>query len=178
MTIKLNDRDMSIISFIKEFKAVSTSTLARLYFPSQATAERRLRKLVDHKKLYRTRDNILSEYIYYIKKPTNIKHCLKVAEVYSLIKTNDSIQIIKYKREYTVKYKSKALIADIMFVIRKDNKLIPILVEVDLSKAYNNKYTDYITTGYYKQLFPVVPKIIIISNRTPKTSIEVQWYKL
>ena len=176
--IKLNDRDMKVINFVKEFKAVSASTIARLYFPSLATAERRLRKLVDNKKLYRSRDNILSEYIYYTKKPTNIKHCLKIAEVYSLLTTNNDIQLIKYKREYEIKYRNKSLRADLMAVIKSNGKLLPVLIEIDLTKAYNNKYTEYINSKHYQQLFPIVPKIIVISNRTPKTTIDISWYKL
>lgn len=176
--MKMTDRDFKIIDFIKEFKCVSTTTIARLYFPSLATAERRLKKLVDHKKILRTRDNIISEYIYYIKKPTNVKHCYIIAEVYSKLATNKDIQLIKYKREYEIKYRAKTLRTDLMAVIKSNNKLIPILIEIDLTKSYKDKYTEYINSKYYQQKFPMIPKIISISNRTPKSSINIIWYKL
>ena len=169
--MKMTDRDFKIIDFIKEFKCVSTTTIARLYFPSLATAERRLKKLVDNKKLLRARDNIISEYVYYIKKPTNLKHCILIAEVYSKLATNKDIQLIKYKREYEIKFRAKTLRTDLMAVIRtKDNKLVPILIEIDLTKSYKDKYTEYITSKHYQQKFPMIPKIICISNRTPKSS--------
>ena len=177
--MKMTDRDFKIIDFIKEFKCVSTTTIARLYFPSLATAERRLKKLVDNKKLLRARDNIISEYVYYIKKPTNLKHCILIAEVYSKLATNKDIQLIKYKREYEIKFRAKTLRTDLMAVIRtKDNKLVPILIEIDLTKSYKDKYTEYITSKHYQQKFPMIPKIICISNRTPKSSINIIWYKL
>ena len=176
--MKMTDRDYKIIEFIKEFKIVSSSTIARLYFPSLATAERRLKKLVDHRKLFRTRDNIISEYIYYIKKPTNLKHCILIAEVYSKLATNKDIQLIKYKREYEIKFRAKTFRTDLMAVIKSNNKLIPILIEIDLTKSYKDKYTEYINSKHYQQKFPMIPKIIVISNRTPKSSINIIWYKL
>lgn len=176
--MKMTDRDYKIIEFIKEFKAVSTTTIARLYFPSLATTERRLKKLVEHKKLLRTRDDVISEYYYYTKRPTNIKHCLIIADIYSKLATNKDIQLIKYKREYLIKYRVKELRTDLMVVIKSNNKLIPILIEIDLTKAYKDKYTEYIQSKYYTQLFPMAPKIISISNRTPKSSIDLLWFKL
>lgn len=176
--IKLTQRDLDIIDFLKEFKICSTSTIERLFFPSQSSCEKRLAKLTDARKIARTRDNILSEYLYYIPnaKPSNIKHSLIIADVYSKIATTE--KVLKYKREYEIKHRAEVLRADLMLVIQGEKGVTPLLVEIDLTKAYNEKYTQYITSGYYKQLFPIAPQIICISNRTPKTSISVQWYKL
>lgn len=176
--MKMTDRDYKVIEFIKEFRIASASTIARLYFPSLATAERRLKKLVDNRKLYRTRDDVISEYVYYTKKPTNIKHSLMIADIYSKLATNKDIQLIKCKREYEIKFRAKTLKADLMAVIKSNNKLVPILIEIDLTKAYKDKYTEYINSKYYQQKFPIVPKLIVISNRTPKSSINIIWYKL
>lgn len=174
--IKMTDRDFQIIEFIKEFKAVKASTIARLYFPSLATAERRLKKLCEIKKLHRNRDTIISEYYYYIKRPTNIKHSLVMADVYSLIKTR--YPIIKYKREYEIKYRNITLRTDLMMVLKINNKPIPLLIEVDLTKAYKDKYSDYISKNYYQQKFGVKPEVIVISDRTPKSKIDINWRKL
>ena len=66
-----------------------------------------------------------------------------------------------------------------MAVIRtKDNKLIPVIIEIDLTKKYKNKYDDYIQSRYYQQKFPVSPVIVCISNRTPQSNIPVKWLKL
>lgn len=174
--IKLTERDIEIIEFVKEFKAASTTTIARLFFPSLATAERRLKKLCESKKLYRNRDDIISEYYYYTKKPTNLKHALVIADVYSLIK--EQHHIIKYKREYVIKYRSSNVRTDLMLVLKVNNKLVPLLIEIDLCKKYNNKYTDYISKGYYSQIFGVKPEVVVVSNRTPESTIPIRWYKL
>ena len=179
MKILMTDRDIQIIEFIKEFKAVKASTIARLYFPSLATAERRLKKLVESHKLHRTRENVISEYIYYIKrKPTNVKHSLIIADIYSKLMTEQSIQLIKYKREYELKYRNITLRVDLMAVIKINNKLVPLLVEIDLTKKYKNKYSEYINSGYYQQKFGAEPEVLVISDRTPESKIQIHWYKL
>jgi hypothetical protein len=176
--IKLTDRDYKVIAFIKEYKIAKTSTIKRLFFSTKANAcEKRLAKLVEHKKLYRYRENILSEYCYYIKRPSNIKHSLLISDIYSRLITE--YKVIKCKREYEIKYRNKSIRADLMAVVQLNNKLVPILFEIDLTKAYDNKYTEYISKYYYKQLFPIEPTIVVISNRTPKNAeISIKWYKL
>ena len=175
--IKLTDRDYKVISCIKEYKIAKTSTIERLFFNSKATCEKRLTKLVEIKKLYRYRENILSEYCYYVKRPTNIKHSLLISDIYSRLTTE--YKVVKCKREYEIKYRNKSIRADLMAVIQLNNKLVPLLFEIDLSKSYDNKYTEYISKYYYKQLFPIEPTIVVISNRTPKNAeISIKWYKL
>lgn len=175
--IKLTSRDFAIIDFLKEFKVADTSTLQSLFFNSQATTERRLKLLTTHGYIKRNRNDILSEYYYYIKrKPTNIKHALIVSKLYAKIKS--SYEIIVYKKEYELKYKNITLRADLMTVLKIEGRLVPVLYEVDLSKAYKDKYTDYINSSYYKFKFPIAPKIAVVSNRTPKSSIEIKWLKI
>lgn len=175
--IKLTDRDKQILAFIKEYKIANTSTIARLYFPSIATCEKRLRKLCDNRLLNRYRDNILTEYVYYKgSRPTNIKHSLAISRVYSLLATE--YQVLKCKREYEIKYKNKLIRSDLMAIVKLNNKIVPILFEIELSKAYDNKYSDYIQGNYWQQLFGEKPIVVVISNRTPKSSIPLHWYKL
>ena len=175
--LKLTQRDIEIINFVKEYKAVDINTIARLYFPSLATAEKRLRKLVEARKLNRSRANILEPYVYYLKsKPTNLKHSLALSQVYSLLQSN--YEVVKCRREWQCKYYSKTLQPDLMLVIRRYGKLYSLFIEVDLSKKYNEKYTSYIKSGYYKMIFPTPPIIIVISNRTPSSNIDIVWVKL
>ena len=177
MTIKLTQRDMNIISFIKEYKIANTSTIQRLFFPSLATTEKRLRLLVEHKYLNRYRGNILSEYVYYKgSRPTNIKHSLLISDIYSKLATE--YDLIKCRREYEIKYKSNILRADILAIVKLNGRVVPCLIEIELTKAYSNKYTDYMNSGYFLQLFGEKPIIVIISNRIPKSSIPIHWVKL
>ena len=177
MTLKMTDRDYEVLEFIKNYKVADTDTIARLYFPSIATAEKRLRKLVEAKKLNRFREDILHPYVYYKNsKPTNLKHSLAIARVYSILKSE--YEVVKCKREWQCKYYSKTLQPDLMLVIRRYGKLFSLFIEVDLSKKYNEKYTSYIKSGYYKMTFPTPPIIIVISNRTPSSNIDITWLKL
>lgn len=175
--IKLTQRDYEVLQFIKEYKVADINTIQALFFPSIPTAEKRLRKLCEAKKLNRSRANILEPYVYYKNsKPTNLKHSLAIARVYSILQSE--YEVVKCKREWECKYYSKTLRPDLMLVIRRYGKLIPLLIEVDLSKAYKNKYDTFIKSEYYKQYFPVSPIIIVISNRTPKSNTNIVWLRL
>lgn len=174
--IKLTSRDLDIIQFLKEFKIADTKTLQRLYFPSQSSCEKRLTKLADSRKIFRTRESTISIYNYYVSKPTNIKHSLLISDIYSRIATTE--KLLKFKREYELKFKKDILRCDFMAVIQRGGKVVPVIIEIDLTKAYNNKYTQYIKSGHYKMLFPIEPVIVVISNRTPKSDIPVTWVKL
>ena len=176
--MKLTNRDRELLSFIREYKCANTGTIERLFFKSKQTAQKRLKILSDNKKLKKVREDINVPYTYYInKKPRNIVHTNTISEIYSYLSTNDNIKLIKAKREYEIKYRNKSIRADLMAVIKINNKIIPLLIEVDLNKTYSNKYTEYITNGYYKQLFPIKPIIISISKYKPKSSISVIHFK-
>ena len=167
--IKMTERDMQVLDFIKEYKCADTETLTKLFFVSQATCEKRMRKLVEARKLNRYRQDILHSYVYYKgQRPTNIKHSLLMSKVYSIL--HSSYQVVKCRREYEFKYLNKTQRADLMCVIRLDNKLIPIIVEVELCKTYKYKYEEFIHSKYYQKYFPIEPVIIVVSNNTPKSN--------
>ena len=169
-TIKLTQRDIEIINFIKEYKIADTETLTTLFFPSQATCEKRLRKLVEARKLNRYREDILHSYVYYKgQRPTNIKHTLAISKVYSML--SSCYQIVKCRREYEFRYLNKCLRADLFVVIKVKDKLIPIIVEVELCKTYKHKYDDFINSKYYQKYFPIEPIIVVVSNNSPKYTV-------
>lgn len=175
--IKLTDRDYEVLSFIKEYKCADTDTLTRLFFQSKPTCEKRLRKLVECNKLNRYREDILHPYVYYKgQRPTNIKHSLAIARVYSILQSE--YEVVKCKREYQLKYYNKVLQCDLLVVIRRYGKLYPIIVEIDLTKCYSSKYDSFINTKYYQQYFPSEPIVLVISNRTPKANTSITWLRL
>ena len=175
--IKMTQRDYEILSFIKEYKCADTETLQRLFFPSKATAEKRLRKLCEANKLNRYREDILHSYVYYKgQRPTNLKHSLALSQVYSLFQK--SFNVVKCRREWECKYYSKTLRPDLLVVIKKYDRLYPIIIECELTKSYSGKYDAFITSKYYQNYFPMQPIIIVISNRTPKANTDITWIKL
>lgn len=166
-TIKLTDRDMEVLQFIKDYKCADTTTLTTLFFPSQATCEKRMRKLVEARKLNRYRATILDAYVYYKgQRPTNIKHTLAISKVYSLL--SSCYQVVKCKREYEFKYLNKTLRADLLVVVKVKDKLVPLIIEVELCKTYKYKYDEFINSKYYTKYFPIAPIIVVVSNNTPK----------
>lgn len=166
--VEINERDLEIISFIKNYKCVTSQMIAELYF-SEANnnvmlSNRRLNKIAQVKKLNRYRENVLSPNIWYFgKRPVNLKHTLIIAELYTHLKTH--YDCIRIEREYMIKYgNGKSLKADLMAVININKKPIPFLFEIDLKSPYNYKWDEYITQGYYKTKFPTPPTIISISR--------------
>ena len=167
MTIKLTDRDMEVLQFIKDYKCADTETIQTLFFKSQATCEKRMRKLVEARKLNRYRQDILHSYVYYKgQRPTNIKHSLAISKVYSLL--SNCYQVVKAKREYEFKYLNMTQRGDLLVVIKVKDKLIPLIIEIELCKTYKYKYDEFIHNKYYQKYFPIAPVIIVVSNNSPK----------
>lgn len=181
---EITERDIEILSFIKEFKCVNSDIIAQLFFSDANNkvmlANRRLKKLVEIKKLNRSkRTDILEPYLYYKgSKPSNYKHSLLIAQAYADIKAK--YEIVKYKREYEIKYKDTTLRADLM-VIAKDNKgkLRAFIIEVQNAKQYRDKWSEYINNGYWNVKFGVEPEIIVYSRFNSYTSsIPIHFIKL
>lgn len=105
-----------------------------------------------------------------------MKHSLALSQVYSLLQSE--YDVVKCKREYEMKYYNKSLRADLLVVIRKNNKLIPIIIECDLTKCYDNKYDSFINNKVYQNYFPIEPIILVVSNRTPKSDTNITWIRL
>ena len=171
MTIEMQDRDYEIINFVKEFKVADSKIIAEMFFSgcknSILVANRRLKKLTEAKKINRNVDRkILEGYLYYprgISKPTNWKHSLEITRLYvNLVK---KYQVVKYKREYEIRYSNgKLLRADLMAVLKINGKLIPCLFEIDLKAPYNKKYDEYIQGKYYLNKFPIEPQVVSVSR--------------
>lgn len=177
MNVKLTDRDKAIIKFLREYKCANTHTLAKLFFTSQTLAERRLKKLVDSGHLRRYRMDILHPYIFYIgKRPTNIVHSCMISEIYAELISK--YQVIKIQREYEIRYGTNMVRVDLMAVLRINNKLVPLLIECDLSKCMKYKYDSYISEGFYRQKFGTKPIVISISKFKPKSNIPIKYMPL
>ena len=175
--IKLTQRDYEVLQFIKEYKVADINTIQALFFPSIPTAEKRMKKLCEARKLNRSREDILHPYVYYKNsKPSNLKHSLALSQIYSILQSE--YEVVKERREYQFKYYNKILQPDLLVVIRRYGKLIPLLIEVDLSKAYKNKYDSFINNKVYQNFFPIEPIVLVISNYTPKSNTNIVWIRL
>ena len=181
---EITERDREILAFISEFKCVNSDIIAQLFFSDANNkvmlANRRLRKLFEIGKLNRSkRTDILEPYLYYKgSKPSNYKHSLLIAKAY--IDISNKYEIVKYKREYEVKYNNKTLRADLMAIAKDDKgKLRAFIIEIQNAKQYKNKWSEYISNGYYKAKFGVEPEIIVYSRFSSYTSsIPIEFIKI
>lgn len=174
--IKLTDRDIEIIEFLKLNKCADTETLSHIFFNSSLRAcQNRLKKLVDNGNIKAFRENILTQNIYYVRrKPISYKHALKVTQfIAELHKLN--IEIIKYR----VPYKLSNIIADALFIIKINNQAIPIFLEVELTKFFDlEKYQRLYYSRAWKEVFPTFPKIIVITEKKVKTDKKLDIIKI
>lgn len=168
MRVKLQDRDIKIIEFLNNNKCADTESLSHIFFNSSLRAcQHRLKKLQDNGDIKAFRENILSSNIYYTKrKPTSYKHAIKVTQfIAELQKLN--IEIIKYR----VPYKLANIIADGLFVIKINGDIKIMFLEVELTKFFNlNKYEELYYSRKYKEVFPIFPSIIVITDKKVNTN--------
>ena len=108
------------------------------------------------------RPGLLEQNIYYVKhKPTSYKHALKVTQfIGELHKLG--VEIIKYK----VPYKISNIIADGLLVVKINNEVKIIFLEVELTKYFNlTKYQELYYSRAWKDVFPVFPNIVVVSDK-------------
>lgn len=172
MSIEYTERDRQILSLMKEFHIMTVKD-ASIYFDGKnksIVASRRLKKIYEAKNnINRYRPDILSEYIYYYnKRRNNWKHDLYRLNVFTALKSNPNIKIIKYKLEKEFIIKGNKVRCDLLVII-KDNKnnIRPIIIEIDLNKAYKFKYEGLNHQQYFGNNKAI---IISVGRFVPKDS--------
>lgn len=166
--IKLTDRDVKIIEFLKNNKCADTETISHIFFNgSLRSCQHRLKKLCDNGDLKSFRENILSQNIYYVKKkPSSYKHALKVtqfiAELHKL-----GIEVLKVKTPYAI----GNMIADSLLVVRVNGEIKILWLEVELTKFFNlSKYEDLYYSRKWKEALPNFGSIVVVSRKKVKTN--------
>ena len=166
--IILTDRDKQIIEFLNDFKCATTTAIANMFFNrSLRPTQRRLKYLREHGYIKSYQANILSENIHYIKKrPSQLQHSLILSSFISELKKSD-IEILKYK----VSYKLENIIADCFLAVRYKDKNHIYFIECENTKSFNlSKYEELYFNRKWKEVFPIFPGIIVISDRVVKKS--------
>lgn len=155
----LTTRDIEVIEFVKAFKAAGTDTICKLYYPSLAVAQRRLKAITEAGELKRMRDHISTEYIYYDKKPRQLKHALTATAFYRELCSRS--QVLSFKLEPTL----GSIRPDALFAYRYQGKGYLGVLEVELSnKGFDyNKYLRF-AKDEFQNFFPVVPIIYVVGN--------------
>lgn len=166
--VKLQDRDVKIIEFLKDNKCADTMTLSHIFFNgSLRSCQQRLKKLCDNGDLKSFRENILSQNIYYTKKkPSSWKHALKVtqfiAELHKL-----GIEVLKIKTPYAI----GNMIADSLIICRINGEVKILWTEVELCKFFNlSKYENMYYSRKWKEVLPSFGSIVVVSEKKVKTN--------
>lgn len=149
-------RDAQVIKFVEQYKAARTSTLV-MFYPSYQVAARRLSAIVEAGELRRERDGWNGEYIYYIKKPKQLRHALTVTDFYREL--SKQAEIKKFIVEPALgNIRPDAVIG---FVQGGQSKLA--LLEVELSnKGFDaDKYSRF----DWQRHFPVKPDLFVVTDK-------------
>jgi len=154
----ITDRDYEVIEFLKTFKVASTDTLTELFYKNPRTARYRLKQLTDKKMIRRSRDAVTNQYLYFVKKPAQLRHSLLVTDFYRELNKYTS-QVVFFARETEICGKRPDAVFG--YRINKDEYVGLLEVEIshkgfDCDKYRNSKFVNY---------FPVKPKLFIVSNQ-------------
>jgi hypothetical protein len=75
-------RDQEVIGFLQSFKAAKTSTVCEMLYGSYRVCARRLCKMIKEGAIKRERDGWSTEYVYFIKRPKQMRHALLLTDFY------------------------------------------------------------------------------------------------
>lgn len=165
--IILTERDNKIIEFLNQYKCATTSTISDLFFNgSRRPTTRRLKHLKEHGFIKSSQEYISTEKVHYInKKPTQLKHSCICSQFACMMKLNDNI--IKEK----IEFKIGNVRADLLLI---NDKPEIYLIEVCNTKPFDvNKYIKLKRSLVWKDVFPVFPTIVVISDKSVKKSNEL-----
>ncbi len=169
----LTDRDKKILDLVEQLKVVDVFTVDNILFKNtkcNRVCQRRLTTLSEFKRIKRWRPNQISSYIYYLgRKPGNIDHALLVSHFVAYIHKLGG-EVVKLKREWLI---HEGIRVDLFIAYKLNNKNYIAIVEAENTKSFDSKYEkleEYYLSNSYKELFPIMPKIICITDKPFKIS--------
>lgn len=173
----LTERDKKIIELIEILRVVDVFTIDSILFQNtkgNRVCQRRLSTLAEFNRIKRYRPNQISPYIYYLgRRPGNIEHTLLVSHFVAYLYLLGA-EILKIKREYLI---TEGIRIDLFVAYKLNNKNYISIIEVENTKSFDKKYQkleEYYLSGAYKELFPVMPQVICVTNKNfQKGSLEV-----
>ena len=173
--MRLTNRDIKVIEFIKEFRVASTSDLIELFGFNQSGCNRRMKQLMeefkDLKKLeYNPTHNfyndkykigLKNQNVYYWKRKSKaIEHDLLINRFYIELLNKKDIIVKEFKREHRIILEDFTVIADAYILIEYKGVESEYLLELENNKSFNyKKYYKLEVEGIF------VPPIIVCTDR-------------
>lgn len=175
--MRLTNRDIQVMEFIKEFRVASTSDLMELFGFNQSGCNRRMKQLMeefkDLKKLEfnpthnfyndKYKIGLKNQNVYYWKrKSKSIEHDLLINRFYIelLDRQKEGIIVKEFKREHRITLEDFTVIADAYVLIEYKGMESEYLLELENQKGFNYK-------KYYKLEIEdvIVPPVIVCTDR-------------
>jgi hypothetical protein len=160
-----------VITFLEKHKAAKTSALAELFYPSLRVAQRRLETLTKHQAINREQPLYTREFVYYLKKSSQLRHHMILSEFYC--KLSEVAEI----HNFIVEPSLSNIRPDALTAFTYQGKAHIAFVEVEISnKGFDMaKYERFYASEDYKSYFPVFPRLIIVTDKgIPKTNLDIQ----
>ena len=153
--IVLTKRDQEIIKTLETLKILKTSQIQRLFFSTQPGCARRLKQLVNHKKI-KVHKEQYQENIYYHKKliRQQRKSCLLLSEFYVQCVEN-GVDIVEFKREYNIP--NTKIRADGFMKIKINDITYDYLIEVNLTHFDGWKYEKELPNKKFNPIISISP---------------------
>jgi len=166
-------RDWQVLDFLKDYRAAYTSTLTKLFYPSEQVATRRLTALVEMGEVKRERGHVSLQYAYYIKKPAQLRHALALTTFYADFAARYEVR--HFAREPTIgSIRPDALIGYI-----DGGRECVAFVEVELSnKGLDHKKYALFEQSECKQHFGKMPKIIVVTDKNWESCEKYEVWKI
>lgn len=163
----LTTRDNDVVEFLNEYKIASTDTISEILFPSLSACQKRLKVLSDNQKVFRMRDSINQQYLYYTKKPKQLKHSLLVTDFYRELSKR------AYVRSFIIERQFDYIRPDSVFAY--NGYLAFLEVEISHKGLDIVKYERFKNSLDYKKFFPVFPKIFVVTDKPKENNLSIEF---
>lgn len=166
----ITKRDRIMLCYLEQYEAARTTSLL-MFYNDIRTCQRRLKILHDTKKIGRYREDINSEYIYYIKKPKQLRHRVILTDFLREFSKITDIKSCKNKDVQVGHIRPDAVIG---YVLNGKKDVAFVEIQISNLSLDTQKYEKLYYSGAWKEIFPVFPQIIAVTDRKiPETELKV-----
>lgn len=155
----ITKRDRDILIWIERYRSITINQCAKIFFTNNKEAydqaRKRLRHLNKEGLIRRYRKDPRSEVVYFMDKKLKT-HDLKIFDVVAQF-IYLGWEIEEFEKEYAFNLRDRKYISDAKIIFTKDNKKIPVILEIDYSHMTGKSKIEDITNAINnKHVFLVV----------------------
>lgn len=165
----ITKRDKMVLNYLQDYKCAHTSTLA-MFYPGVRRCQQRLKTLYKSNKISRHREDINSEYIYFITKPKQLKHAVLLTDF--LREFSKIAEIKSCKTEVFIgNLRADALIG---YIYKGKPGLAFIEIQIANTALDTLKYEKLFYSESWKEKLPAFPIIIAVTDRKiPESELKI-----